>query len=214
MPRKVPFSEGDARSALAHATCWSDALRLLGYEPKGSNYQTLRRWARHWKISTDHFDPNAGRRRAGAVRRTPLEHILVENSTYPRGHLKRRLLAAGVKQQVCELCGRASCGRPTDVARPRPHKRSCERPPAPKICGWYARTAPRLSTLTVVETSRVNAFVLVAGRPLYPTIYATATARKAAGERSRRGYTEALPILRPQGRTPRLRAAEGRPRIK
>jgi hypothetical protein len=35
----------------------------------------------------------------------PLDRILVENSPYPRWHLKRRLLAAGLKEPVCELCG-------------------------------------------------------------------------------------------------------------
>jgi hypothetical protein len=30
---------------------------------------------------------------------------LVEGSTYNRGHLKRRLLTEGLKQNVCELCG-------------------------------------------------------------------------------------------------------------
>jgi hypothetical protein len=35
----------------------------------------------------------------------PLREALVENSTYPRGKLKRRLLASGLKEPRCELCG-------------------------------------------------------------------------------------------------------------
>lgn len=101
----TPFSEADARAAIARATCWADALRLLGYTPKGSNYRTLKRWAVHWDIPTDHFDPNAGRRRAMARREIPLEQVLVENSTYPRGRLKQRLFALGLKQPLCEMCG-------------------------------------------------------------------------------------------------------------
>jgi hypothetical protein len=99
-----PFSEKDLSDAVAQATCWSDALRALGYEPKGHNYRTLKRYTARWGISTEHFDPHAGRRRASKARQIPLEDILVENSTYSRGKLKRRLLAAGLKQPVCELC--------------------------------------------------------------------------------------------------------------
>jgi hypothetical protein len=73
--------------------------------PKGSNYRTLKRWARYWEIPTDHFDPNASRRRANAARELPLENVLVENSTYRRGLVKKRLLAAGLRERRCELCG-------------------------------------------------------------------------------------------------------------
>lgn len=111
MPRTPPFSEADARAAIATTTSWSESLRLLGYEPKGSNYRTLQRWARHWEIRTDHFDPNAGRRRAMARRAIPLEEILVQNSPYPRWHLKRRLLSAGLKRPFCEMCGQGDVWR-------------------------------------------------------------------------------------------------------
>ncbi|MFL5824015.1 MAG: hypothetical protein ACJ764_11295 [Solirubrobacteraceae bacterium] len=105
MSHDSPFSEADLRSAIAEAICWSDAMRTLGYEPKGHNYRTLKRYVREWGISTEHFDPNTGRKRAGLSRRIPLNEILVENSTYPRGKLKGRLLATGLKQPICELCG-------------------------------------------------------------------------------------------------------------
>lgn len=105
MPRTPPFSEADARAAIEHAICWADALRLLGYKPRGHNYRTLQRWARHWSIPTDHFDADAGRRRAGRTQEIPLERVLVENSTYSRDKLKRRLFSSGLKFRRCELCG-------------------------------------------------------------------------------------------------------------
>ena len=106
-----PFSEADARAAIAQSSSWSGALRLLGYEAKGANYRTLQRWARDWGIATSHFDPNLGRRRAMQERAISLDRILVENSTYSRWQLKRRLLAAGLKQPVCELCGQGESWR-------------------------------------------------------------------------------------------------------
>lgn len=100
-----PFSEGDARAAIANAECWADALRLLGYPVRGANYRTLQAYARRWGIATDHFHPHAGRKRASAAQQIPLDKVLVENSTYSRGNLKRRLLDAGLKERICQLCG-------------------------------------------------------------------------------------------------------------
>jgi hypothetical protein len=100
-----PFSEADLREAIAAATCWAEALRLLGYEVKGANYRTVQRWVARWAISTDRFDPNIARRRSSRARAIPLEQALVENSTYPRGSLKERLFASGLKQRICEMCG-------------------------------------------------------------------------------------------------------------
>jgi hypothetical protein len=55
VPRKPPFSEADARAAIARSSCWADALRALGYEMKGANSRTLEKWAGRWNVSTDHF---------------------------------------------------------------------------------------------------------------------------------------------------------------
>lgn len=72
--------------------------------PAGGNGETLKRYARDvWKISTEHFDQNA--RRRNPRRGRPLDELLVANSTYNRGSLKKRLYAEGVKERRCELCG-------------------------------------------------------------------------------------------------------------
>lgn len=44
----------------------------------------------------------------------PLEEVLVENSTYSRQHVKRRLFKEGLKEPVCEMCGQDEMwhGRP------------------------------------------------------------------------------------------------------
>jgi hypothetical protein len=93
--------------------CWADALRFLGYPVKGANYRTLQRWAARWGISTDHFDPNARRGAATAGRAAPLREVLVENSTYHRGHLKKRLFESGLKDRSCEMCGQGERWRGT-----------------------------------------------------------------------------------------------------
>jgi len=105
MSRTAPFSEAEARAAIANSICWADALRYLGYPVKGANYRTLQKWAKRWDIQADHFDPHAGRKRAALTVQIPLEEVLAENSTYNRFNLKRRLLDAGLLEARCELCG-------------------------------------------------------------------------------------------------------------
>lgn len=100
-----PFSEADLRAAMATAISWAETLRLLGYTPKGGNHRTVQRWAARWQISSEHFNPQEGRRRSSRDRAKPLEEVLTENSTYHRGKLKGRLLATGLKQRMCEMCG-------------------------------------------------------------------------------------------------------------
>lgn len=108
---RLPFSEDDLRAAVDESECWADACRFLGYGIKGDNYRTLQRWAARREISTAHFDPRAGVRRSADTRRVPLEQVLVRHSTYMRGNLKRRLLVAGLKRPVCEMCGQSEVWR-------------------------------------------------------------------------------------------------------
>ncbi len=99
MPR---YTEAELRAAVADARSMSDVLRHFGLRPAGGNHRQLRRWLTTWGISTDHFrlDWPAPRRQ-----RVPLREVLVERSTYHRGHLKRRLYEEGLKERRCELCG-------------------------------------------------------------------------------------------------------------
>jgi hypothetical protein len=101
------YSEQQARMAVATSTCYSEVLRKLGLRPAGGNHRLLRKYVDEvWRIPTDHFDPNLSRVAAfSQVRPVSLERVLVEDSTYDRASLKRRLFAAGLKVRRCELCG-------------------------------------------------------------------------------------------------------------
>jgi hypothetical protein len=109
------YSETQARSAIASSLSWSEALRKLGMRPAGGNWKTLQRYAHEvWVISTEHFDQDAKRRHRH--RAQPLAEILVVESTYNRGSLKRRLYAEGLKQRHCELCGQGEVGQERPMA--------------------------------------------------------------------------------------------------
>jgi hypothetical protein len=107
VPRRVKFTEQEARAAVAESLSFSEALRRLGLRAAGGNHNTLKKYVALWNISVDHFDPYGTQRRGGAHARQPrpLAEILVEHSTFHRGHLKDRLFREGIKPRHCELCG-------------------------------------------------------------------------------------------------------------
>jgi hypothetical protein len=102
--RSIRFTEEQARAAIAASLSWAESLRRLDMCASGGNWRTLQKYAQLWQIPTDHFDPYAANRgpRPG---KTPLADVLVENSTYNRASLKRRLFEEGLKERRCELCG-------------------------------------------------------------------------------------------------------------
>jgi hypothetical protein len=102
---KPAYSEDEIRDAVTGSKSLIGALRRLGLRTGGWNYKTLNRHIAHYEVSTEHFDPNWRRRTGFAPPAKPLSEILVENSTYSRNHLKRRLDSEGVKERRCELCG-------------------------------------------------------------------------------------------------------------
>ena len=101
------YTQAQLREVIAESLSWAECLRKLGLRAAGGNFKTIQRHARVWGISTEHFDPGAARNRVlrEANPTRPLDQILVENSTYHRANLKRRLYAEGVKERRCELCG-------------------------------------------------------------------------------------------------------------
>lgn len=113
MARTTRFSEEEARAAVAASHSYSEALRRLGLRPAGGNRTTLKKYVALWGISVEHFDPHVAQRaQLGATNvARPLRDILVESSSYSRGHLKERLYREGVKERACELCGQGEMWR-------------------------------------------------------------------------------------------------------
>ncbi len=109
---RLRYSEDQAREAVAGSSSFSEALRKVGMRAAGGNHATLKKYVRLWRISTDHFDPYAAARSAsGRGDIKPLGEILVENSNYSRGSLKRRLYRAGMMKPECEMCGQGELWR-------------------------------------------------------------------------------------------------------
>jgi transposase-like protein len=107
MPRRIRFTEEEARAAVAASLSYSESLRRLGMRAAGGNHRTLKKYVVLWDISVAHFDPHGSQRRGGQHVRPPrpLAEVLVEHSSYSRSTLKERLYREGLKTRVCELCG-------------------------------------------------------------------------------------------------------------
>ncbi len=106
VPGKVrSFDETQLRAAVMRSLSWSETLRRLGMCHTGNNRLTIKKYVAQLGIDTSHFDPEAGRMRALRRPCKPIAEVLVEGSTYSRGHLKERLYNEGLKARRCEMCG-------------------------------------------------------------------------------------------------------------
>lgn len=105
MSRRCRYGEEEARRAVGASRSYSEALRRLGLRPAGGNHRTLKKYIGLWGLSTAHFAPNWTLRSDFRTVGIPLAEVLVRDSTYSRGTLKRRLYADGLKAPVCEVCG-------------------------------------------------------------------------------------------------------------
>src|SRR3954454_18655039 len=105
-------SEEEVRAAVEASLSYAEVMRRLGLRAAGGNHRTIRKYVEDvWRISTEHFDARPARGAAPSPPAVPLTQVLVASSTYHRGHLKRRLLAEGLKQPECEMCGQGEVWR-------------------------------------------------------------------------------------------------------
>ena len=75
----------------------------------GGNYKILKKYITLYKLDTSHFNAklvnNEKSKENGKIRRIPLKDILVQNSSYSRTSLKKRLYDEKLLQPICCLCG-------------------------------------------------------------------------------------------------------------
>ena len=105
-PTRRRWTEDELRTAVATSTTVAGVARRLGYRPSGGIHRMLQAAIRMRELDTSHFTGQgwaAGR--SFSRPRRPLEEILVQRSSYPPSNLRRRLIAAGLKDGRCEGCG-------------------------------------------------------------------------------------------------------------
>jgi hypothetical protein len=105
--RRPTYSDDDIVTAVASSYTFANVLRLLGVQPKGGNYATLRRAIARLGLDVSHFKGQAWSKglTLPASRRRPLDEVLVADNFADSNRLRKRLVAAGLKQTRCEICG-------------------------------------------------------------------------------------------------------------
>jgi hypothetical protein len=87
----------------------AETLKNLGKRAAGGNFKTLRKYIDKYDIDISHFNPEKIRieklKKFLTEKKKDLSEILTKNSSYNRGHLKKRLYDEGIKECKCELCG-------------------------------------------------------------------------------------------------------------
>ena len=100
---KMPSSEFSTLVKISDS--FSGILRHWGMENKGSNGRTLKERIEYEGLSVSHIYENHRIGKPQIDSATPLDEIMVEDSTYSRGCLKRRLLKVGMLKDKCVICG-------------------------------------------------------------------------------------------------------------
>jgi hypothetical protein len=108
--RRRRWDDGDLARAVAGSRSLTQVCRSLGYTPNGGVHRMVSGHVRRLGIDTSHFTGQGwakGSAHSPARHRHSLDAILVERSPYcSTGHLRRRLIAAGLKPAHCEERGR------------------------------------------------------------------------------------------------------------
>lgn len=113
MTRKERYSKENFEKAIKESKTIKDALKKMGLRAAGGNYKVFYKYVEKYGIDTSHFETKEeiAKRTIGKYIsgiKIPLSDILVENSTYSRTELKKRLYDEGLKERKCEIPG---CGQ-------------------------------------------------------------------------------------------------------
>lgn len=99
--RNKKYSKKFIEKCVNESRYQKEAIRKIGLEDKGGNYKTFKKYIKEYNIDISHFHYKNEFNR----NKTPIEEILVKNSSFNRSHLKRRLFEENLKQKRCEICG-------------------------------------------------------------------------------------------------------------
>jgi len=88
---------------------FSQILRKLNLDPSGSGsrFRSLKHRFQEDNIDYSHISSGVFSNKGRKIPREskPLEEVMIKNSTYSRGHLKKRLLKNGMLENKCKICG-------------------------------------------------------------------------------------------------------------
>ena len=104
---KIEYTKELLEPIIQRVFTYSDVCRELGLKPYSGNIKTVHRKIDEYNLDVSHFDKSKyNKSKVPITQGTPINEILIENSTYVNtSSLKRRLIKEGFKECKCELCG-------------------------------------------------------------------------------------------------------------
>jgi hypothetical protein len=109
-PRRArTWSDEELIELVARHSNLSDVIRAVGGRPNGGMHRWMSARLKRIGADTSHFTGRSWSkgRTFPERRRWTLEEVLVKGSTVGSAELRRRLIAAGLKDACCERCGLA-----------------------------------------------------------------------------------------------------------
>jgi len=100
------ISVEELKNIVKNSDSLSKVLKHFGLHNKGGNAKTLKKRLEEDKIDYSHISlgMNSNKGRKFPSKAFPLEDVMIENSTYSRGLLKKRLLKNGMIENKCIIC--------------------------------------------------------------------------------------------------------------
>lgn len=106
MERKRKWSKEDLEKAVNTSSSVRSVIKKLGLVEAGGNYVQVQKYIKTYSLSVAHFTGKGWNKGIFLpTPPTPLEKLLVKNSSFQSHKLKNRLFKEKIKKQKCELCG-------------------------------------------------------------------------------------------------------------
>jgi hypothetical protein len=84
---------------------YKEVILMLGWNVNGTNYKKVKKLIEENNLDVEHFlNRSEYMRKYNHDDKKEMSDILVENSTYPRGSLKRRLVNESILDYKCVFC--------------------------------------------------------------------------------------------------------------
>ena len=100
------YDKQNLEDVVKRCNTYTDVIKEIGLSQKSGNYGTLKKYLKKYSIDISHFYTSKQVLEINIFNtKAKLEDIMVENSTYSRDSLKKRLYNDGLKERKCELCG-------------------------------------------------------------------------------------------------------------
>lgn len=105
MPKPKTYTDEDFIKAVKESGSLRQVLQKLNLKEAGGNYQCAKDRIKNLNLDTSHFHGMAWNKGKKLPPKLSIDNYLVEGKLVQSHKLKIRLIAEGIKEHKCEICG-------------------------------------------------------------------------------------------------------------